>query len=1014
MADTPCKRLYEEQGQAPWLDNISRGLISSGELQKMIDHDGIVGVTSNPTIFEKAIGTGTDYDAQMREVYGQGKDAQAVFLELMIRDIQDAADIFRPVYDRTDRLDGYISIEVTPDLARNTAGTLTQVRTFHERLGRPNVLVKIPATAEGVPAIEQAIYEGISINVTLIFAIDRYQAVMEAYLRGLERRHAEGKSLDMASVASFFVSRVDSNVDKKLDALIEKAGSADEKQRLTKLKGKAAIANAKIAYEIFGQVFSGPRWEKLAAAGARVQRPLWASTSTKNPTYRDVLYVEHLIGPDTVDTMPPATIVAFNDHGTVKRTIDHDLPAEHQVIADLAAVGIHMDAVTKELEDEGVASFAKSFETLNGVIAGKRAALAAGQSQNEQTDLGSFSSQVEQTLREVADAADHIWNHDAAWWSPDAAVQGKISDRLGWLGVVDRMIGEADDLRNFAESICKGGFKNVLLMGMGGSSLAPDLFSMEFETADGFPELYVLDSTDPAMIAVCREGLEPADTLYIVSSKSGTTTEPNAFLSYFYERVQQAKGDKAGDNFIAITDPGSPLIAEAARRGFRYVFQNPPDIGGRYSALSYFGLVPAALMGVDVRKLLDRAKGMVVRCGAGVPAADNPGVWLGAVLGTLGNAGHDKVTFITTPGTASFADWAEQLIAESTGKEGRGLVPVSGEETGPPDIYGADRVFVYMPKEGDDHEALDEMVEKLMDAGQPVITLPLADEYDLGGEFFRWELAIAVAGKVLGINPFDEPNVTESKDNTKRLLADYAQTHRLPDPPPVAAAGNLELFAYNLPGFGAAAPTPDPSPEGGGESDGHRLGATAGNTNGKSTTPNLPSPFRGGVGGGGGDQSPGNLPSLRGGEVTPATVLQALFASVQPRDYFAVLAYVETSDDNMDQLEAIRTLALDELQVATTLGFGPRFLHSTGQLHKGGANNGVFLVFTSDEAGDAKIPDLGFSFGTLIRAQALGDIAALVVKGRRVVRIHLVNAEDGLREAGDLIDEVLAGTGVAG
>lgn len=956
MKDTPTKRLYDEQGQAPWLDNISRGLISSGELQKLIDDDGIVGVTSNPTIFEKAIGTGTDYDAQMREVYGQGKDAQGVFLELMLRDIADAADVLRPVYDRTKGLDGFISIEVTPDLARDTEKTLAQARRFRDTLNRPNVLVKIPATAEGIPAIEQAIYEGININVTLIFAIDRYQAVMEAYLRGLERRHAEGKSLDVSSVASFFVSRVDTNVDKKLDALIEKAGSDDEKKRLTRLKGRAAIANAKIAYEVFQQTFSGPRWEPLAAAGARVQRPLWASTSTKNPDYRDVLYVEHLIGPDTVDTMPPATIVAFNDHGEVKRTVDTNLADEHQAIKDLEAVGIHMDTVTKELEDEGVASFFKSFETLNGVIAGKREALAAGQQQNEQTDLGSHDSSVRLALGEFGDAAQHIWSKDGAWWSGDAAVQSGIGDRLGWLDVVERMIGEADDLRQFAEGICKGGFQTVLLMGMGGSSLAPDLFSMEFETADGFPELYVLDSTDPAVVAVCRDGLEPENTLYIVSSKSGTTTEPTAFLEYFYDRVRQAKGDRPGDNFIAITDPGSPLAEEAKKRGFRRVFENPPDIGGRYSALSYFGLVPAALMGVDVRKLLERAHQMAVRCGPGVAAAENPGVWLGVTLGTLAKAGRNKVTFITTLGTSSFADWAEQLLAESTGKAGQGLVPVAGEEIGPPEIYGDDRVFIYMPKEGDDRDALDEMVEKLMDAGHPVITLPMQDEYDLGGEFFRWELATAVAGKVLGINPFDEPNVTESKDNTKRLLADYAKRKRLPESDPHAAEGNLELYAYNLPGFGTA-----------------------------------------------GDSKNG-----AGGNHNPAELLNALFRSTKPGDYFALLAYVETSDENMDQLDAIRTLILDEMHTATTLGFGPRYLHSTGQLHKGGPNTGLYLIFTADEAADIKIPELGFSFGTLVRAQALGDIEALVNKGRRVVHIHMVNAEDGLREAGDLIDEVLA------
>ncbi len=977
MGKTALQRLYEEQGQAPWLDNISRGLITSGDLRKMIDEDGIVGVTSNPTIFEKAISSGTDYDEQMRDVFGRGQDAEQVFFELMLKDIQDAADVFRGVYDKTNHLDGYISIEVTPDLARDTQKSIEQAHMFRERLQRPNILVKVPATAEGIPAIEELIYEGININITLIFAIDRYREVIEAYLKGLERRLTEGKPIDdIWSVASFFVSRVDTNVDKKLDALIAKAGSEDEKTKLKALKGKAAIANAKIAYEVFQEIFGSERWQKLAAAGAHVQRPLWASTSTKNPDYRDVLYVEQLIGPDTVDTMPPATIIAFNDHGEVKRTVDQDVAGAHKVIADLKSVGISMDQVTKELEDEGVASFAKSYETLGEAIAAKRDALLAGQQQNEQTDVGEYKTDVEKTLASLQDAGSHIWNKDGGWWTDDPAVQAHIVDRLGWLDVVDRMIGEADDLRAFADEVRKARFDKVLLMGMGGSSLAPDLFSMEFETADGFPELYVLDSTDPAVVALCRQELDPKTTLYIVSSKSGTTTEPNAFMEYFYDRVKQVKGDKAGQNFVAITDPGSPLIAEAQQRGFRKIYQNPPDIGGRYSALSYFGLVPAALMGIDVRKLLERAHLMAERCGKGVPAQSNPGVWLGAVLGTLAQRGRDKVTFVTTLGTDSFADWAEQLIAESTGKQGKGLVPIAREELGAPEVYGDDRVFIYMPKEGDDTADYDEAIEALMDAGHPVITLPLQDEYDLAGEFFRWEMAVAVAGKVLGINPFDEPNVTESKNNTKRLLEEYGRKKRLPEETPVADEGAIELFAYNV-------------------------GATPG-----------------GDGKNGAEEPAGDL----------AGYLHALFAQVQPHDYVALLAYLEPSDDIYDQegtaieqygnigrLEVIRTEIRDELRVATTLGFGPRFLHSTGQLHKGGPNNGVFLVFTADEAADVPIPALGFSFGTLIRAQALGDIEALVAKGRRVVRLHLTNTEEGLEQAADLVDDALqSGVGVQG
>jgi transaldolase/glucose-6-phosphate isomerase len=967
MTDTTLNRLYGEQGQAPWQDNISRGMITSGALRHVIDL-GIVGVTSNPTIFEKALGSGTDYDEQIRQVYADCGDPSQVFFELMLKDIGDAADVFREVYDRTNHLDGYISIEVTPDLARETQKTVEQAHMFHDRLKRPNVLVKIPATEEGIPAIEQAIYEGISVNVTLIFSLDRYRQVIEAYMKGIERREAEGQPVDdIFSVASFFVSRFDTKVDKMIDELIAKATNPADQEKLRSLKGKGAIANAKIAYQLFQQEFGGARWQKLAAKGANVQRPLWASTSTKNPDYPDTLYADALIGPDTVDTMPNPTIEAFLDHGTVARTVDQDVDAAHQVIADLVACGISMEQVMQELEDEGVASFAKSYETLGKALQEKCAAVHQGQEQNAETELGPFQGAVHETLTRLEDAGQRIWNKDGSWWSSDREVQQKIVDRLGWLNVIKQMIGEADDLRDFANEICKAGFERVLVMGMGGSSLAPDLFSVEFETADGFPELYVLDSTDPAVVALCRDGLPAKDTLYVVSSKSGTTIEPNAFFAYFWEQVKKIKGDQAGEHFIAITDPGTPLVDLAKHYGFRRVFENPPDIGGRYSVLSYFGLVPAALMGLDVRKLLDRAYNMVVRCGPGVPAPENPGVWLGAALGAFAAQGRDKVTFVTTPGLDGFGDWAEQLIAESTGKEGQGLVPVAREEVGPPEVYGDDRLFVYLRLATDETDDYDEAVDALIDAGQPVITLPLDDEYDLGAEFFRWEIAIAVAGQVLGINPFDEPNVTESKKNTSRLLDEYTRTGRLPEDDPSADEGEIEMFVYATGGA-----TGDGSPNGTGRA------AVTHNRNGASA------------------------------ESGPLVEnLQTLFDSVQPHDYFAILAYLEPSEEDIEQLEAMRIMIRDVLKVATTIGFGPRFLHSTGQLHKGGPNTGVFLVFTSDEASDIKIPGQGYSFGTLIRAQALGDIEALVAKGRRVIRLHLMNVEEGLEQAADLVDAAL-------
>jgi transaldolase len=392
MSHTLLHRLYEEQDQAPWLDNISRDMIKSGQLKSLIA-EGIVGVTSNPTIFEKAMASGNAYDEAISKYISNGGDSSGLFFSLMVDDIGQAADIFRSVYDNTKGKDGFISIEVTPDLAKDTQGSIDQALVFNSQLDRPNILVKVPATKEGIPAIEELIYQGVSINVTLIFSLQRYQEVIDAYINGIERRVNEGKPVDkIASVASFFISRVDTNIDKKLQALIDKADGDDAKHNLQGLMGKAAVANAKLAYQLFLQNFSGERWDKLAAAGANVQRPLWASTSTKNPAYPDTLYVDDLIGPDTVNTMPDATIKAFSDHGTVARTIDQNVDQAKADLQALADAGISMDQVTQELEDEGVASFAKSYESLSASLNNKVAELEKNQSQTGSVDLEPISS----------------------------------------------------------------------------------------------------------------------------------------------------------------------------------------------------------------------------------------------------------------------------------------------------------------------------------------------------------------------------------------------------------------------------------------------------------------------------------------------------------------------------------------------------------------------------------------------------------------------------------------------
>jgi transaldolase/glucose-6-phosphate isomerase len=913
-APSPLTKL-QELGQSPWHDNIRRELLVTGKLARMIADGDVTGLTSNPTIFEQAIAQGSEYDELVAELAAKRKSAEQIFDALAIRDIRDAADLFAPVYKRTSGKDGFVSIEVAPRFAHDTDATVREARRLWRAVNRPNLMVKIPATRAGIPAIEQSIAEGLNINITLIFSLARYDDVMEAYIRGLDRRLTAGKRVDrIASVASFFVSRVDSAVDKLLDEQI-KAGAGEAAPLLESLRGKAAIANAKLAYAAFKKKFGGERFAALARSGARVQRPLWASTSTKNPEYPDVYYVEALIGPDTVDTMPPQTIVAYKDHGKPEPRLERDLDEAERVLDRLAQVGISMDAVTEKLEVDGVASFAASFESLIATVAARREAVLV----NERTtqSLGPAARRMDATLAEMdkANVGPRLWKKDTTLWkADDPAHQTKIAKRLGWLDVVDVMQERLGEIGRFVDEAKRAGFTRAVVCGMGGSSLAPEVFRRTFGVARGFLDVSVLDSTDPAAVAAEAEKCPPGKTLFLIASKSGSTTEPNAFFRFFWDR------EKTGDRFVAITDPGTEMERRARTHNFRHVFLNPPEIGGRYSALSFFGLVPAALLGIDLPRLLERARRMILACGPAVPARHNPGLVLGALLGGLGRAGRDKVTFIASDRIASFPSWVEQLIAESTGKEGVGLVPVEGEPLGGPAVYGKDRLFVYLrlgPR-------YDRAVRSLARAGHPVVTINLIDAYDLGGEYFRWELATAAAGWVLGIDPFDQPDVQLAKDHTERLLAEHRESGHLP------------------PSEGAVSPAAD------------------------DFTARLL----------------GHLRKSRAG------------------DYVALTAYFGRTPRREALFRDLRVAIRARFRLATTLGFGPRFLHSTGQLHKGGPPSGVFVQFLATPPSDLPVPGTDYTFGTLIAAQALGDYAALVARERRVLRVDLgLDGEGGLEAA---------------
>src|SRR3954447_9683789 len=614
-----------ELGTSIWLDQIRLNLIESGELERLVKYESLRGVTSNPAIFEKAILGSDDYDDLIEEDAGKGHDARAIYEHVAVKTVQDACDVLRPIYDEADGHDGFVSIEVDPDIAFDTEKTIEMARHYWKTVDRPNVMVKIPGTEEGVPAIEECLYEGININVTLLFSVEAYAKVAEAFIRAMERRLDEDKPVNLPSVASFFVSRVDTEVDKRLEAL----GRTD-------LAGTAAVANARLAYMRFKEIFSGERWQRLADAGAKVQRPLWASTGTKNPAYPETKYVDTLVGPHTVNTMPLATLNAAGEQSEVDgATVDQDPTAELDALRE---AGIDMDDVTAKLLKDGVDAFITPFEKLMAGIESAREAVTTKRPKTIDSSIVddvevSIMRRVEQAKKE--DVARRVWHKDESLWGGPGVPE--IGNRLGWLTIAQRMMDHCGSLVSFADEVRADGMQSVILCGMGGSSLAPEVMAQSFERGGGGLDLYVLDSTDPGAILDVEKQIDLERTLFLISSKSGGTVETLSQYHYFRSKVDN------GRQFVAITDPGSSLEELGNSEGFRRVFLNDPDIGGRYSALSYFGLVPAALMGIDIKALLDRARTAEENCSQ-FPL--NSGLWLGVTLGVLAENGRDKVTFV--------------------------------------------------------------------------------------------------------------------------------------------------------------------------------------------------------------------------------------------------------------------------------------------------------------------------------------------------------------------------------
>ena len=747
-----------------------------------------------------------------------------------------------------------------------------------------------------------------------------YEAVAHAYIKGLERCADPAK---VASVASFFVSRVDTMVDREL----EKLGTPEAKSCL----GKIAIANSKVVYQRFREIFHGEGFVALRQRGARVQRPLWASTGTKNPKLlgralcrksdrpRDRKHIARR-DVERLQRSRPGFGCQRCARNSMKRLTRW---------RSLKELGIDLNAIAEKLQDDGVAAFATSFDSLMSTLEKKRASLAGIELNRQDLHLDKLQSRVDRRLKswQAQQFGSRLWKKDPTIWSADPVAE--LTDRLGWLEMPESMQQQVEALRQFAERAKADGMRHVVVLGMGGSSLAPEVFQRSFGNQPGYPALMVLDSTHPAAVKALEAKIDLDRTLFLVSSKSGTTTETNSFFYYFWEKLKQLKPEP-GEHFAAITDPGTPLEKMAGERKFRAVFTAPEDIGGRYSALTVFGLVPAALIGLDVGDILKRARHMSQACAGTVPEPENPGLVLGAALAELTLAKRDKITFLCSPSLTAFPTWIEQLIAESTGKDRKGIVPVAGEKLGAPEKYGSDRAFVYLRYESDENHELDRQVAGLEANGHPVLRIEIIEKTDLAQEFFRWELAIAAAGSALGIHPFNQPDVQLAKDLATKAMSEAR----------------------------------------GGSRRGARLKEQISASD----------------------------------DAAMQQAVSSWASKAKARDYVSVQAYISPTPEHDVALQSISESLRNRLGTAVTVGYGPRFLHSTGQLHKGGPNTVLVLQIVDQPTDDVPVPETDYTFGALIEAQALGDFTALKQRRRRALRINLgSDTKSGLQRLGEAL-----------
>lgn len=895
-------KALSEAGVAIWLDDLSRDALQSGDIRDVIHTYHVVGLTTNPAIFAKAISSGSAYAPRIAQLAAAGASTTSTLWDLMIEDVQQACDVFKGVYDDTNGVDGRVSLEVSPELAADTPGTVKAGLELWNAVGRDNLFIKVPATPEGLPAITELLAEGVSVNVTLIFGAKQYRNVLKAFCNGLEKAQAAGKDLSkIHSVASFFVSRVDSHVDPKLKAI----GGETAQEVL----GKAGLANARLAHVEFRDHETSQVWKDLAAAGANQQRPLWASTGVKDPAYPADMYVTGLATEGVVNTMPRDTLlaVAKASSNITETVIENEFDARG-VAAQLATQGIKLEDVAATLLDEGVEKFLDAWKVVVASVesqmqAAPKPAAASRRSATSSNISVAIGSSVRRRSEERISELLHtnfstsLAAKDATLWG-DAA-RAEASKRLGWVDLPQRASDTMTVLADLRNSLMSDGLTRVVLCGMGGSSLAPEVMA-----ANDHARLIVLDSTDPEQVRdAVTIGLQR--TAVVISSKSGSTVETDSARRAF-EAAFSAMGIDPASRMIAITDKGSPLDTLATSEGYRAVIHADEEVGGRYSALSAFGLVPAGLAGANVETVTAAAASVMPALTKSI--VGNPGVTLGVAMGQP-DKGVTKLVLVPEDGCPpGLADWVEQLVAESTGKAGTGILPVVVTDPGAPEALRPSEDSVVVRLYGPDANLPEPEAGEVLVSGS------------LGAHFQTWEFATAVSGAVCGVNPFDQPDVEAAKEATRGLLA---------TPQAKVSPSSTEDGVAIFPGT-----------------------------------------------------------HLRTQASTVRGALTDLVSTVDAQQgYTAMLAFVNRQGH--DELRRSRVQLAHATKRPVTFGWGPRYLHSCGQFHKGGPAVGSFIVVTTDYEADMPIPGDEFSFGNLIHAQAQGDISVLEKAGRPVLRLHV-------------------------